>query len=120
MDRVPFFRRAFQSSPSRQMPSRDRAALIALFGSTDGANWERRSNWNTDAGLATWEGVKLNYAGRVVGLSLLDNNLHGIAMPSPRCEFSLTVPSVWCRHRVLIGRSSLCSLMRIDALISHV
>ncbi|CAM9439988.1 unnamed protein product [Ectocarpus sp. 13 AM-2016] len=77
MDRVPFFRRAFQSSPSKQMPSRDRAALTALFRSTDGANWERKSNWNTDAGLATWEGVKLNYVGRVVGLSLLDNNLHG-------------------------------------------
>ncbi|CAB1112897.1 unnamed protein product [Ectocarpus sp. CCAP 1310/34] len=77
MDRVRFFRRAFRSSPSEQMPSTDRAALIALFHSTDGSNWKRKSNWNTDAGLATWEGVELNHAGRVVGLFLPNNNLHG-------------------------------------------
>ncbi|CAM9256808.1 unnamed protein product [Ectocarpus sp. 13 AM-2016] len=59
------------------MSSMDRAALIALFRSTDGANWNRKSNWNTDAGLATWEGIHLNHAGRVVGLFLRDNNLHG-------------------------------------------
>ena len=91
MDRVPFFRRAFRSSPSEQASSSsmDRAGLVALFRSTDGANWKTNSNWNTDAGLATWEGVKLNRAGRVVGLSLPNNNLHGIAMSSPRCEFVL-------------------------------
>ncbi|CAM9187129.1 unnamed protein product, partial [Ectocarpus sp. 8 AP-2014] len=90
MDRVPFFRRAFRSSPSKQMSSMDRAALIALFRSTDGANWKTKGNWNTNAALATWEGVKLNRAGRVVGLSLPNNNLHGIAMSSPRCEFAHT------------------------------
>ncbi|CAB1107010.1 unnamed protein product [Ectocarpus sp. CCAP 1310/34] len=98
-----FFRRAFQSSSSEKMSSIDRAALIALFRSTDGANWKWKSNWNTDAGLATWEGVSLNHAGRVVELSLPNNNLHGIAMSSPRCEFALTVPSAWCRHRLVIG-----------------
>ncbi|CBJ31627.1 Leucine Rich Repeat Protein [Ectocarpus siliculosus] len=77
MDRVSFFRRAFQSSPSELVSSMDRAALVALFRSTDGANWKTNSNWNTDAGLATWEGVKVNHAGRVVGLSLPNNNLHG-------------------------------------------
>ncbi|CAB1097074.1 unnamed protein product [Ectocarpus sp. CCAP 1310/34] len=77
MDRIPFFRRAFRRSPSEQMSSMDRAALIALFHSTDGANWKRKRNWNTDAGLATWEGVRLNHAGRVVELALPNNNLHG-------------------------------------------
>ncbi|CBJ31628.1 Putative Leucine Rich Repeat Protein [Ectocarpus siliculosus] len=55
----------------------DRAALVALFRSTDGANWSTNSNWNTDAGVATWKGVKVNHAGRVVGLFLPDNDLHG-------------------------------------------
>ncbi|CAB1109013.1 unnamed protein product [Ectocarpus sp. CCAP 1310/34] len=59
------------------MSSMDRAALIALFHSTDGANWKRKRNWNTEAGLATWEGVRLNHAGRVVELALPNNNLHG-------------------------------------------
>lgn len=65
-----------------EMPSTDRAALVELFRSTDGANWKMKSNWNTDAGLDTWAGVKLNHAGRVVELSLPDNNLNGIAVYS--------------------------------------
>ncbi|CAB1113812.1 unnamed protein product [Ectocarpus sp. CCAP 1310/34] len=72
-----FLAEAFRRSRPEQMSSMDRAALIALFHSTDGANWKRKSNWNTDAGLASWEGVRLNHAGRVVGLSLPNNNLHG-------------------------------------------
>ncbi|CAN0107107.1 unnamed protein product, partial [Ectocarpus fasciculatus] len=73
---LPSRRRATPSSSSEKMYSADRAALVALFLSTDGANWKRKNNWNTDAGLASWAGIKLNHAGRVVKLSLPDNNLH--------------------------------------------
>lgn len=59
------------------MASTDREALIALFRSTGGAGWRRSGNWDTDAALATWYGVQVNYQGRVVGLHLAANNLQG-------------------------------------------
>ncbi|CAM9930362.1 unnamed protein product [Ectocarpus sp. 6 AP-2014] len=59
------------------MSSTDREALIALFRSTGGAGWMRRYNWDTDAVLGTWHGVKVNDQGRVVMLSLMQNNLQG-------------------------------------------
>ncbi|CAN0307188.1 unnamed protein product, partial [Ectocarpus fasciculatus] len=65
----------------------DRAALVALFRSTDGVNWKANSNWDTDAELATWEGVRVNQEGRVVKLILRDNNLNG---PIPETLGTLT------------------------------
>lgn len=56
----------------------DRAALSALFRSTNGTRWKYNCNWNTDAELSQWHGVMVNEAdGRVVGLDLRDNNLQG-------------------------------------------
>ncbi|CAB1108817.1 unnamed protein product [Ectocarpus sp. CCAP 1310/34] len=92
-----------------QMSSMDRAALIALYRSTDGANWKRKRNWNTEAGLATWQGVRLNHAGRVVELALPNNNLHGIAMSSPRCEFA------YCA--ICLVSASSCHWMIVPVLI---
>ncbi|CAM9185854.1 unnamed protein product [Ectocarpus sp. 13 AM-2016] len=63
------------------MSSTDREALIALFCSTGGAGWMRRDNWDTDAVLATWDGVQVNDQGRVVGLALATNNLEGPIPP---------------------------------------
>ncbi|CAN0362368.1 unnamed protein product [Ectocarpus sp. 6 AP-2014] len=63
------------------MSSTDREALIALFRSTGGAGWIRRDNWDTDAVLGTWDGVKVNDQGRVVVLSLMQNNLQGPIPP---------------------------------------
>ncbi|CAN0296333.1 unnamed protein product [Ectocarpus fasciculatus] len=59
------------------MASTDREALVALFHSTGGPGWTRRGNWDTDAALATWEGVEVNDQGRVVSLKLVNNNLQG-------------------------------------------
>ena len=55
----------------------DRAALVALYNSTDGANWTNNTNWNTTATLDTWYGVETNSNGRVTGLELTGNNLVG-------------------------------------------
>lgn len=55
---------------------RDRGALLALFGSTGGANWSEKDNWGTDADLSQWHGVLVN-EGRVVKLDLESNNLRG-------------------------------------------
>ena len=54
----------------------DRAALMALYNATDGANWSRSDNWGTDAPLYTWYGVSVSN-GRVFTLSLSRNQLTG-------------------------------------------
>ena len=48
----------------------DREALVALYNATDGPNWNRRSNWLSDAPLGEWVGVYTDDDGRVTELSL--------------------------------------------------
>ena len=55
----------------------DRAALEALYDSTDGANWTNSTNWKIDDDLGTWYGVLVDSDGRVTHLNLADNNLVG-------------------------------------------
>ena len=55
----------------------DRPALMALYDSTGGANWDDNTNWNTTAALGTWRGVETDINGRVTGLVLPENNLVG-------------------------------------------
>lgn len=59
----------------------DRAALVALYNATRGANWTNSTNWVTDAPLDDWYGVTTDASERVVGLDLEENNLIG---PIPR------------------------------------
>ncbi|CAM9597089.1 unnamed protein product, partial [Ectocarpus sp. 12 AP-2014] len=59
------------------MSSEDRAALLALFWFTGGTRWKRNTNWNTDAHLSEWHGVKVDQDGRVVELSLNKNHVKG-------------------------------------------
>lgn len=59
------------------MASSGRTALIALYRSAGGANWTRRDNWDTDADLSEWYGVKVDDLGRVKTLDLDGNNLQG-------------------------------------------
>ncbi len=56
---------------------KDRAALIALYDSTNGANWDTNTNWNSSAPLREWHGVFTDAAGRVDSLELRTNNLTG-------------------------------------------
>ena len=55
----------------------DRAALVALYDSTDGANWTNNTNWNTTATLDNWFGVKTDSDGRVTELAVYENQLNG-------------------------------------------
>ena len=48
----------------------DRAALVALYESTDGPNWVNNENWLTDAPLRDWYGVGTDRLGRVVRINL--------------------------------------------------
>lgn len=80
-------RSTFHSRPatgSLAMTSTDGEALLVMFRSTGGANWTRKDYWGTDADLSRWQGVKVNGQGRVVGLSLMSNNLQGILDPHCR------------------------------------
>ena len=55
----------------------DRAALAALYRSTNGASWVDSSNWATSAPLQEWFGVGTDVEGRVVLLELVGNGLSG-------------------------------------------
>ena len=58
-------------------PAAERAALVALYNATNGANWLENGNWLTNEPISTWHGVFTNDAGHVTGLSLRDNGLRG-------------------------------------------
>ena len=55
----------------------DRAALVALYHATDGANWTYQTNWLSEAPLGDWHGVVTDPSGRVVELRLPANRLAG-------------------------------------------
>ena len=59
----------------------DRAALIALYNATGGANWNDNTNWLTNAPLEQWYGVSRDGNGRVAGLDLYGNQLTGELPP---------------------------------------
>ena len=60
----------------------DRAALVALYNATNGANWTNNTNWLSDKPLGEWHGVRTDDAtGRVVLLSLYDNQMSGPIPP---------------------------------------
>ena len=55
----------------------DKAALVALYNATDGANWTTNTNWSSEESLSSWHGVTTNSNGRVTALALNDNGLDG-------------------------------------------
>ena len=58
----------------------DRAALVAFYNATGGADWTNNDNWLTEAPLEEWHGVTV-YNGRVIVLYLVRNNLAGSIPP---------------------------------------
>ena len=62
-------------------PSTDRAALVALYNATNGANWTRKANWLSDEPLSEWQGVTTDDDGRVIQIELWENNMVG-SIPS--------------------------------------
>ena len=55
----------------------DKAALVALYNATDGANWTTKTNWTSEQPLASWHGVVTNSDGNVTSLTLDNNQLSG-------------------------------------------
>ena len=60
-----------------QNATTDRAALLVLFGATNGRSWKKNTGWGTSRPLGEWYGVVVDGGGRVIKLILNDNNLAG-------------------------------------------
>ena len=56
-------------------------ALVGLYNSTNGSEWNTKTHWLTQAPLTAWHGVTAEADGRITGLNLSDNNLSG-SLPS--------------------------------------
>ena len=66
------------AEPSATAPSNtDRAALVALYNATDGANWTNNTGWDTGAPIDQWYSVTTDGDGRVTRLELDTNGLNG-------------------------------------------
>ena len=65
------------AAPEITSPATDRAALVALYNATDGANWTENTNWLSNEPLGEWHGVTTEEDGRVTELNLRENNLTG-------------------------------------------
>jgi len=62
-------------------PMPQRVALEFLYDAAGGSGWANDHNWGTDADVSTWYGVEVDEQGRVVSLSLGNNNLAGTIAP---------------------------------------
>ena len=59
------------------IPFCGRAVLFAIYNATDGPNWANNTNWLSDRPIGEWYGVSTDANGRVVDLSLRENELTG-------------------------------------------
>ena len=57
--------------------NRQKDALAAFHKATSAENWRSDTNWLSDEPVHKWQGVKADFQGRVVGLTLRGNNLSG-------------------------------------------
>ena len=60
-----------------ELPENDRDVLEILYDRARGDGWTDATNWLSDEPLSEWAGVKTDDSGRVVKLSLGDNNVRG-------------------------------------------
>ena len=96
----------------------DKAALVALYNATDGANWTTNTNWTSDdEPLSSWSGVTTNGDGRVTALVLNDNGLDG-TLPPPLGNLS-ELEQLDLRDNALSGvlPSELANLSNLTALL---
>ena len=70
-----------QPTPRASDVNTDRAALAALYNTTNGSSWLDDTNWVSSRPLGEWYGVSTDADGRVTELDLRDNQLSG-SIPS--------------------------------------
>ena len=96
----------------------DRAALIALYQATNGANWRNNANWLSTRPVGEWYGVTADGAGRVVELALNHNDLTGMLPPEIGSLSRLRSLVLYDNHNGLTGPlpSALGHLKRLQIL----
>jgi hypothetical protein len=67
---------AFSCKKVSEIPKNECNALVALYDSTKGQNWENNSGWKVTNSPCSWIGVSC-LGGHVTELSLVNNNLKG-------------------------------------------
>ena len=88
------------ATPTRAQSSSDRDALVALYHSTGGTNWDANTIWLSDRPIGEWHGVTTDSNGRVTELALQDNNLAG-TLPTELARLSsLTELALHRNHRL--------------------
>ena len=65
----------------------ERSALMAIFNSMGGQNWDYNGGWASTSSIKTWYGVTVGTSNRVTELDLSNNNLKG-TLPSMISVFS--------------------------------
>ena len=55
----------------------DRAAIIALYNSMGGPNWNNNANWLSDKPIGDWYGITTDNRGRIIRIYLHYNGLNG-------------------------------------------
>ena len=92
-----------------------RAALVALYQATDGANWWHFDNWLSTEPLDTWYGVNTDASGHVTELFLTDNRLRGTI---PDLSILTNLTNLFLGSNQLTGSipdlSALTSLTNLD------
>ena len=68
-------------APTGGSAATDRAALVALYNATDGANWTNSTNWLSNMPVGEWFGVTADGSGRVIALELNENGLR-VSIPA--------------------------------------
>lgn len=81
-----------------QVPQNEKDALIALYNSTDGVNWNNNDNWlDNSQPVSNWYGVTV-VNNHVTSINLGDNNLYG-NLPSEIGDFpELTELLLWTNN----------------------
>jgi len=62
--------------------ARERDALITFYEALGGPDWIQRDFWGSDRPVGEWHGVETDSEGRVVRLTIYDNNLVGELSPA--------------------------------------
>ena len=90
------------ATPGVSVANPDRAALVALYNATGGANWTHSANWLSEEPLNSWHGVNTDdSSGRVIELDLSENGLNG-AIPSELSSLS-NLTNLWLNGNQLSG-----------------
>jgi len=100
-----------------QVPTIERDALIALYNSANGSNWDVNINWNTAEPVDTWSGV-IVANGHVTELVLAAINLEG-TIPTQIGDLTSLTTLIFTGNDLLTGNipSTISNLVNLNDLV---